>query len=94
MSYYRLYFMSSFSGHIEGFEEFDAEDDAQAVKLAETRQGALGMELWCLHRRVRQFAALDLASQLLEQRHKLKEVKHQLETELPDDVSRPENRKA
>lgn len=94
MSYYRLYFMSSFSGHIERFEEFDADDDAQALQLAEAKQGALAMELWCYHRRVEQFAARDLASQLLAQRQMLKNVKHQLETDLPVDLAQPENRKA
>ena len=94
MSYYRLYFMSSFTGHIERFEDFDADDDAQAVSLAEIKQGAFPMELWCGRRRVEQLAALDLASQLLVQRRVLKEVKHQLESELPVDLSQPENRKA
>ena len=94
MGYYRLYFMSSFTGHIERFEEFDADDDAQALGLAETRRGALAMELWCSHRRVEQFAALDLASQLLAQRQILKAVKHQLETDLSVDIAQPENRKA
>ena len=94
MSFYRLYFMSSFSGHIERFEEFDADNDAQALTIAKAQQGTLAMELWCSHRRVEQFAAVDLASELIAQRRKLKKVKHQLETDLPAEDTRPESRKA
>ena len=31
MLYYRLYFMDRFSGHIDHFREFEAEDDAAAL---------------------------------------------------------------
>jgi len=94
MGYYRLYFMSSFSGHIERFEEFAVENDEQAISLAQSRQGFLALELWCSHRKVEQFDALDLASQLLAQRQKLKAVKEQLEAEPSVDDAQPENRTA
>ena len=78
MSYYRLYFMETFSGHIQRFEEFDAANDAAAVLLAEGRQGALSLELWCSHRKVARLEALDLTSQLLAQRAERKAVKAQV----------------
>ena len=93
MSYYRLYFMSTYSGHIERFEEFVAASDAQAVSLAQSRQGPLALELWCSHRKVEQFPALDLASQLLSQRERLQAVKDQLEPG-PSVDAQAENRTA
>ena len=79
MSYYRLYFMSSFSGHIERFEEFEADDDAQAIAFAEANQCALALELWCSRRKVARVEPSDLASQLLTKRRELKGVKAQVE---------------
>jgi hypothetical protein len=35
MRYYRLYFMDRFSGHIDHFREFEAEDDGIAREIAE-----------------------------------------------------------
>ena len=35
MRYYRLYFMDRFSGHIDHFREFEAEDDDAALIVAE-----------------------------------------------------------
>ena len=35
MLYYRLYFMDRFSGHIDHFREFEAEDDSAAIEIAE-----------------------------------------------------------
>ena len=94
MSYYRLYFMTSFTGHIERFEEFAADNDEQAISLAQSRQGPLALELWCSHRKVEQFSALDLASQLLLQREALLAVKEQLEPEPSLDDAQAENRTA
>ena len=94
MSYYRLYFMSSFSGHIERFEEFAADNDEQAISVAQSRQDLLPMELWCSERKVKRFNALDLGSQLLVQRQKLKGVKKKLEAEPSVDDAQPENRTA
>lgn len=79
MTYYRLYFMHVFSGHIDRFEEIEADDDSQAVATVETKQGSLALELWCSHRKVARFEPIDLASQLLAERRHLKSVKALLE---------------
>ena len=95
MSYYRLYFMSSFSGHIERFEEFDAPDDAAAVILAKTRQGLFALELWCSHRKVARVNAIDLTSELLAERAERKAVKAKVEPgAIADEDTRAENRSA
>ena len=46
MLYYRLYFMDRFSGHIDHFREFEAEDDAVAIEIAEGWREDRPMELW------------------------------------------------
>ena len=46
MLYYRLYFMDRFSGHIDHFREFEAEDDDCALKIAEGWREGQPMELW------------------------------------------------
>ena len=79
MSYYRLYFMDTFSGHIERFEEFDAVDDGEAKAVAQSKAGELGLELWCSHRKVVRIEPVNLASQLLRDRRKLKAVKARVE---------------
>ena len=95
MSYYRLYFMNGFSGHIERFEELDASDDAAAIELARTMQGALSLELWCSHRKVTRIEAIDLTSQLLAQRAEAKAVRAQVEPATnADDLTQAENRSA
>lgn len=95
MSYYRLYFMSSFSGHIERFEEFDAADDAAAVILAKARQGLFALELWCSHRKVARVNAIDLTSELLAERAARKAVKAKVEPgAIADEDSKAENRSA
>ena len=52
MRYYRLYFMDCFSGHIDHFREFDAEDDEAALKIAEGCRDAQPMELWNRERKL------------------------------------------
>ena len=94
MSYYRLYFMNGFSGHIERFEEFDAADDAAAVVLAKNMQGPLSLELWCSHRKVARVPAVDLASQLLAQRAEQRAVKARVEPADNADDEKAENRSA
>ena len=94
MSYYRLYFMNSFSGHIERFEEFNADHDETALALAKTRQGLLALELWCSHRKVARLEPIDLASQLLAERSRLKAVKAQVEPKPSADDTLSENRSA
>jgi hypothetical protein len=46
MGYYRLYFMDRFSGHIDHFREFDADDDSAATKIAQGWSNGGPMELW------------------------------------------------
>lgn len=94
MSYYRLYFMNSFSGHIERFEEFDATSDDEAIARAGTRLGLLVLELWCARRKVARLEALDLGSQLLAQRRVQKEAKAQLVPEADEGDNQAANRSA
>ena len=53
MLYYRLYFFDRFSGHIEHFREFEAEDDGAAIDIAERWADGSRMELWNQERRLR-----------------------------------------
>lgn len=55
MLYFRLYFMSLRSGHIERFAEFEAPDDVAAIALASEHEGEQPLELWCGHRKVKRF---------------------------------------
>ena len=94
MSYYRLYFMDGFHGHIERFEDFDADDDREAISATKPRRGALALELWCGARKVARFDALDLASQLVAERRKLKAVKARVEPTENTENTQPANRSA
>lgn len=53
MRYYRLYFMHRFSGHIDHFREFEAEDDEAAFVIAEGWREQVPMELWNGERKLR-----------------------------------------
>ncbi|HEY4070618.1 MAG TPA: hypothetical protein VGM04_03565 [Sphingomicrobium sp.] len=53
MLYYRLYYFDRFSGHINHFREFEADDDAAAIALAEQWDGGGPMELWNRERRLK-----------------------------------------
>ena len=55
MRYYRLYYLDRFSGHIEHFREFEAEDDGAAIAYAEGCNAGQAMELWNRERRLRQW---------------------------------------
>jgi hypothetical protein len=55
MPYFRLYYFDRFSGHIDHFREFDAEDDDAAVALAERWSDGHPMELWNRERRLKQW---------------------------------------
>jgi hypothetical protein len=55
MLYYRLYFIDRSSGHIDHFREFEAEDDKDAVVLAEEWATGSPMELWNRDRRLKQW---------------------------------------
>ena len=52
MTYYRLYFLDGFSGHIDHFREFEARTDADAAAQAEAWREARAMELWSGQRKV------------------------------------------
>ena len=52
MLYYRLYYFDRFSGHIDHFREFEAEDDAAATTIAEQWRTGAPMELWNRERRL------------------------------------------
>jgi hypothetical protein len=55
--YYRLYLLANPDGRFIGFEEIDASDDVEAVRIAEQFRGRHPLELWCGQRRVKSFAA-------------------------------------
>ncbi len=55
MPYFRLYYFGRFSGHIDHFREFDAEDDDAAVAVAERWNDGRPMELWNRERRLKQW---------------------------------------
>jgi hypothetical protein len=55
MPYFRLYYFDRFSGHIDHFREFDAEDDANAIAVAERWNDGRAMELWNRERRLKQW---------------------------------------
>lgn len=57
MVYYRLYVLSAPEGRFVGFEEIEAPDDVEAVRIAETHCGRQPLELWCGKRKVKSFAA-------------------------------------
>jgi hypothetical protein len=52
MRYYRLYFMDRFNGHIDHFREFEAENDGDALALAEGWREDRPMELWNRERKL------------------------------------------
>ena len=60
MLYYRLYFMDRASGHIDHFREFEADDDAAAMAIAEASRTGQPMELWNRHRKLRHWDAQPL----------------------------------
>lgn len=49
---YRLYFMSPKNGHIERFEEFEADDHATARQIAAAKLDGKPLELWHHHEKV------------------------------------------
>jgi hypothetical protein len=55
MRYYRLYFMDRFSGHIDHFREFEADDDDAALAIAEGWHVDRPMELWNRQRKLKQW---------------------------------------
>jgi hypothetical protein len=55
MRYYRLYFMHRFSGHIDHFREFEADDDEAALGVAEGWRDDWPMELWNRERKLKRW---------------------------------------
>lgn len=55
MPYFRLYYFDRFSGHIEHFREFEADDEGAAVAVAERWSDGGPMELWNRERRPKQW---------------------------------------
>ena len=55
MAYYSLYFMDRFSGHIDHFREFDADDDESALAIAEGWREDRAMELWSRNRKLKRW---------------------------------------
>jgi hypothetical protein len=52
MLYYRLYFMSPASGHIERFQEIESESDEAALVIVRALCNEQPMELWRGHTKV------------------------------------------
>jgi hypothetical protein len=57
VGYYRLYLLDGPKGRFVGFEEIEAADDDEAVRIAEALPDVRARELWCGKRKVRNFAA-------------------------------------
>ncbi len=56
MAYYRLYLLGGENDRrFVGFEEIEASDDVEAVRLAGTHVGPNPLELWCGKRKVKSF---------------------------------------
>jgi len=58
VSYYRLYFMDAFSGHIQKVRELEAEDDPDAIRIANHWRESDPMELWCGDRKIHRWPAI------------------------------------
>jgi hypothetical protein len=54
MHYYRLFFFDG-AGHLTHAHEFEAEDDAHAIRISEAWREGRRMELWRRDRRIRQW---------------------------------------
>ena len=62
MAFYRIYQLRGPRNEVESFHEFDAEDDAEAIAVAETMRHENAMELWSDHRKVRRWESLNFAA--------------------------------
>jgi hypothetical protein len=56
LGYYRLYRLGP-GGRFVGFEEIEAADDVEAVRIAERHEGPHPLELWCGRKKVKSFPA-------------------------------------
>jgi len=61
VGYYRLYLLDGPKGRFVGFEEIEAEDDAEALRIAGGLSAGHARELWCGKRKVKTLAAKDTA---------------------------------
>jgi hypothetical protein len=61
VGYYRLYLLDGPKGRFVGFEEIEAVDDVEAVRIAETLPDRHARELWCGKRKVKTFPAKSVA---------------------------------
>jgi len=61
MLYYRLYFMDRFSGHIDHYREFEAENDEAAIATADGWSEGGPMELWSFERKLKHWDEEPLA---------------------------------
>ena len=66
MTYYRLYHLNRFSGHIDRVEEIDAADDVQAIALVKERERETAVELWQEGRKVLRLEGSTNMSELTE----------------------------
>jgi hypothetical protein len=57
MPYFRLYFINAVSGAYDGFEEFIAADDVEALRVVSPAAGVQAMELWCGSRKIQFYPA-------------------------------------
>ena len=57
VGYYRLYLLDGPKGRFVGFEEIEAADDVEAVRIAGELPGSQARELWCGKRKVKTFSA-------------------------------------
>ena len=62
MAYYRLYQLHGPQNEVEGFEEFEASDDAEAIARAEGFRRVNPMELWSEHRKVHRWGGISAPS--------------------------------
>jgi len=61
VGYYRLYLLDGPKGRFVGFEEIEAADDVEAVRIAEAMPDRHARELWCGKRKIRNFPAKSVA---------------------------------
>ena len=62
MQGYRLYFMDRFTGHIDHRRDFLAEDDADAIAIAQGWYDGNPMELWLGGRKLKRWEERSCAS--------------------------------
>ena len=61
MAYYRLYHLHGPRNDVEGFEEFEAEEDMEAIARDVGFRRLNPMELWSAHRKVHRWEGIGSA---------------------------------